>query len=173
MVTNPTCTQKSHKSWAITKKNISKWTNLITIPRHPNTSWGVLGRIFWGPNTFSPGVWMSRASLFVRRLNRHTVMCDRRPNAYGTVAEHTARLSQGVLLWQMSNCNKNHQWHSIILVVLWGSLKWPIMIRIELGSIISYIHPPVKYPGEVVKHVCSYNSHSWICFTTKWSKKPY
>ena len=33
----------------------------LTYPRHPNTSWeGVLAMYFWGPNTFSGGVWMSR-----------------------------------------------------------------------------------------------------------------
>ena len=39
----------------------SKNKALVTVPKHPNSCWGlVLLVCFWGPSTFSGGVWMSR-----------------------------------------------------------------------------------------------------------------
>lgn len=99
MVTKPTYTHKSHKSRAITKK--TKHFQMNQPHHHPKTSRRLLKCFrsdFLGskyPLTRCLDVW---ASLFVRRLDRHTFMCERRPNAYGTVAEHTARLTQGVLV---------------------------------------------------------------------------
>ena len=56
-------------------------------------------------------------------------MCERRPNAYGTVAEHTARLTQGVLVTgtKSNGKKKNHQWHSHFTGPLMGILKILLM----------------------------------------------
>ena len=56
-------------------------------------------------------------------------MCERRPNAYGTVAEHTARLTQGVLVTGTKSNGKKKTTSDIpiLLVLLMGILKILLM----------------------------------------------